>query len=287
MNIMIMDSHEICSALGTRGSSKNKDNKNFVPYYDAGMRAYLNYQHQLHNDIIQEYSSENIEGFVSITPIVDDYDSIINNDVPIYYFLEYGKYCILILDERNELYHKGILFSDEQLNWINGVLTRTEKDNIIVVSSRPIGYLSKTIAQLRGICSKEGRDDLYHPYNYHRTMNVLDLISEYGRNKEITIVSGNIRKTFINDISRNEIIYPKIKQLVSSAITRKPRGYDNLPSRFGHWLGQKLSRFRNNTYEIGSKNNYSANNNYGFIEDDVVSNYWVKGYGGVVCSYFN
>jgi len=265
INIMILDDHEICDSFGTFGSKRIKNNTNFLPYYKSGMKAYILYQHQLHHDINHD--------------IIND---IITGNKPIYYNVSYGKYKIILLDERHEWYHKKNIFTDEQINWVKKLLI--EGDDFIIISPRPIGHLDKINAYLQGVFSNDGKDELFHPNNYKRTCKLLKCLDD--SNKKIFILAGDVHKTFINNIYNKNTNKLIATQLVASAITRIPRGYLNIMVRFAHYLQKNKPSFKIKNFKIGNKKYISNNNNYGIIENNCLDNFYIKKYNNS-CIWLN
>ena len=291
INIMMINSHDISRTFGSHYSFHNKSNPYFTPYYTEGMKAYLNYQHQLHTDLTQNIDTSDDDGYELLTTVIDDYDNIIQNNAPIYYNINYGKYCIIVLDERHDFYNTNNIFSIEQLRWIANILNKTDKSDILIISPIPIGNFNKIESFIVGVGSYEGLDELFHPNNYDQTIELLNILNDHKENKNYTIFSGNIRKTFINIISKTNNNNDdendnnnnmQIRQLVSSGISKLPSGYDSVGFRLMNWLFQHLNCICGvditDGYIIAKKDNISYNYNYGFLENDELSNYYVEEY---------
>lgn len=262
LNIMVLNDHDIFQNFDTK-----KDDL-MTPYYVAGMTAYLDYQHQLHNNLDYKHS-------------------ILIGNKSIYYNLDYGKYHIVGLDERHEVYHNRELFSDIQLYWLFYQLTNNNKSNIIVLSPRPIGYLNKANAYIRGILSESSKDELLHPDNYDRTIMLLDNLNAFKSSKDIMLISGSGNGTFINavyktddlDINTNTYISmrkPILRQLVSGPITRRPISNNTKFSKAGDWLQQKTVCFSMKDLEVSPKISVSNSNSYGIIERDQLLNNYIE-----------
>lgn len=284
LNIMILNSHDISSGFGSNFTFQNKKNPYFARYYIAGMKAYLDYQHQLHTDILVSTSIKNKDGFEMLTSN-DDYYDIIHNGNQIYYSINYGKYCIIVLDERHCNYHHNEVLTEKQLKWINNILDDTTKNNVIIVSPIPIGNLNKAESAIIGITSYEGSDELLHPYNHDNTVKLLNILNTYN-DKDYVLFSGNIRKTFINKILTKDKSL-EIEQLVSSGISSKPSGYDSVMFRLLMWIIENINCEYgvdiDDYYVLTEKKDVSCNYNYGYLEDDKLYNYYVKGFDGELC----
>jgi phosphodiesterase/alkaline phosphatase D-like protein len=268
LNIMILDDHEVSNSFGTPGSGCTAFDSDYYPYYEGGMKAFLDYQYSLHSNLT-----------------IDEYYNIINGKQPIYYTLDYGKYTIIALDERHMRFFKREIFTDDQINWFNDILKNTLNEKIIIMSSRPFGHLNYLNAWILSFFTDGGKDELFHPSNYERTKSMLKIMDQNKDLKDIIIVAGDVHKTFINKIKNknNEQI---ARQLVSSALTRKPKGYLNFFGRIFHSLQQGLVCFNMKNFKIGKRHNESYNNNYGIIKNDQLNNYYIKGYN-ITLSFMN
>ena len=284
INLMIMEANDIYSSFGSTKSNIIKGNLKFSPYYSGGMKAYLKYQHQLHSDLYEEFDTGDIDGFQSLTFVKDDFTDILLGESNIFYSQRYGNYLFIMVDQRYELYHRNITMSSTQLKWINNIIKKSECQNIILVSPRPIGVINKIVAQIYGYISCDGYDDLFHPNNYDQTLELINILNKYHLEKDIKIVSGYIRKTFINDIINQDNNTIVAKQLVTGAITRVPKGNDSLPKRFINWLMRKATEINFENYRISGKNDISNGNSFGFIENDELSNHTSENFDNLYCS---
>lgn len=283
INLMILEANDIYTSFGSLGSGAIKENKKFSHYYSAGMKAYLRYQHQLHSDLNEEFDESIIDDFQSVDSVTDDLSNIILGNGNIYYSMNYGKYSFIMMDQRYELYHRYVSTSDFQLRWVDEQIKRADDQTIILVSPRPMGNLTRGLARLYGFFSCEGMDDLLHPDNQEQTMKLIDLLNEH-RDTDIKVISGYIRRTFINSLidgTTNKVI---AKQLSVGAITRVPDGNDSLPKRFSKWLMRKLDEFDVGDYVISRKTNISNGNSFGFIENDEMKNSVLERFGDLFCS---
>jgi hypothetical protein len=284
INLMMLGDHEIMDGLGTVKAHK-KTNKKFRPYYINGMKAFIDYQYQLFYDLIENEVDETNDDYMDI--VLNDADDIINGTKPIYYKYDYGKYTIIVLDERLELYQTCGIFGDKFIEWINNVLENTTNKDIIIASPRPICHLNRKHAYIQGLIISDGKDELLHPLHYDRTIRLLDTLYNYKLIKDLIIVSGDVHKTFINTITRKGDDKPFIKQLVSSAITRRPRGYLNFWYRIAHYIQQRTIKFRLENYTVSTSIKKSDNNNFGLIHNDMLDNYFIKDYNHISCKCLN
>lgn len=263
LNIMILDDHEISDGFGTpkafsflRCKSQTKNNKHFHQYYKSGMRAYLNYQYQTMFNVDEILIKNALVGNISMS-----------NKIAI------GKYQIIMLDERYELYHKQCIFSDETLKWIDNTLKNSNKKETIIVSPRPIGHLNSVNALLQGIIISDGVDELLHHMHLKKTLKLLDILYKYKNDKKYILVSGDVHKTFINDITRKGDNEPFLKQITASGITVLPRDGLNPFVKFVHNIQQKLIFFNLPNYKISKRRKESNKNNFGLIISDKLDNY--------------
>lgn len=271
LNIMMMNDHDICGGFAIPKSNKTVTDRDFLSYYFAGMEAYVNYQHQLHTNIDNKIL-----------------DNIINGTQSIYYNKDYGRYNIIVLDQRHEIFHKEPVFSDKQLKWIDTTLTKSNNKRVIFVSPRPVGHLNKINAFFQGAVCDSGKDELFHPGNFERTLKFLNLLDTFKHKRDMVIVAGCLNKTYINCIYKKDELKPIVKQLVTGAITSLPIGYFSFPVRAGHWIQQKLVHFIIDDIVIGNKISVSDNNSYGIIENDMLSNYFIEDYNvNLFCSCLN
>ena len=108
-NMMILDDHEINNDFGTvlKGNLSLQDQQ----FNKKNLELYKKYQESLVN---RHYT--------------DNY----------YYHINIGKFCIILLDQRVDLYNTGKLFSDKQLSWITDTLTECRSNNKepIIISPR-------------------------------------------------------------------------------------------------------------------------------------------------------
>lgn len=274
INLMIMEGSDIYSSFGNHTKTL-KTNPGFTAYYVSGMKAYLNYQYNLHRDIDLNIETEEIDGYESIISACDDFSEIMLGMKNIYYSMDYGKYTIILLDQRNYFYHHGITMDPNQLNWVDNIIANTDNTDILLISPRSIGFLTKNKARLYGYISAEGRDDLLHPNNYNQTLELLHVLNSHKLTKDIKILSGGIRKTFINKIGTLDNLNNVVtitEQLTVGPITRLPFGNETLPKRFVKWILRKVSDFTVGDYLIGRKYEMSNGNSYGFIQDDDLAN---------------
>ena len=263
LNLMVLEANDIYNSFGSKRSIANKLNLDFTPYYSAGMKAYLNYQYQLYNDLYTDFDVDEIDGYQSINLAIDDLSNIIIGDSNIFYSVNYGNYTFIMMDERHELYHKNISISDSQLSWIKNIIKKTECKRIIIVSPRPIGITSKNIARIYGYISSEGTDDLLHPDNYDQTIKFLDIIKNHSFGKDIKIISGYNKNAFINDIKIDK--YPLTEQLICGAIAYND---NSLIKRLSEWLVNNIDKLEIDKYTFGEKQKISYNNTFGYIEND-------------------
>jgi len=194
LNIMNIGNYDIHSSFGCINSIKIKDSNIFNKIYKFGMTNFLKYQYQLTYDVEELEIYEGLNIF-----------DILRGKKDIYNYIDIGDNRIILLDERNEVYHKQILFSNEQIEWVNNLLN-TNKE-IFIVSNRPIGNISKISSYIYGFINGDYKDELLHPLNYDRTNLLIKLFIEYYKknNTPINILSGNV-----NDFYRNKIIYEDI-----------------------------------------------------------------------------
>jgi len=284
LNLMVLEANDIYTSFGSRRSDAVKSNRSFTPYYTAGMKAYLNYQYQLYNDLHEEYDIDEIDGYQSVNSAMDEFSDILLGDSSIFYSVNYGNYTFILMDERYELYHRNVSISDRQIAWINDVIKKTDCKRIVLVSPRPIGNLTRSMARIYGYISSDGADDLLHPDNYDQTLKFLNVINSYSFGRDITIISGYVRKTFINDVKVDEK-FIVMKQLATGAITRAPTGNDTLTRRLSDWLIRKVDEFLIENYTIGEKEKLSHGNSFGYIENDKIYNYIQENFDDLYCSW--
>jgi len=190
-----------------------------------------------------------------------------------YFNLTYGKYTIVAVDTFVDKYNKNILFTDSQLNFITTSISKTLNNNIILLSSRPLGDLNCYTAYIT-----KSKLDLFHPENYENSLDLLATLdfANLDRRKELTLFSGGLERTYTNSIYslyNNMSIKPILNQLVVGTISRKPlHEYSNY-TQFKKWLTHKLVHFNENNYLITSKENYYLSNSFGlFINNFIWSN---------------
>lgn len=286
LNVMILGDTDICSNFATFSGSgwKVKSNNTFTPYYIAGTSAYLKYQYQLHTDIDnQDLNINSIQ------------HRILMGKHPIYYNLHYGKYSIVSLDQRHQLYHHKQLFTNDQLYWIQYVLTESNNQNIVILTSKPIGEINKTYALLHGLISANCRDEPLHPDHYNQTLelfNTLNIVkqtknglsSNKKANINIFLLSGG-QKNYINRIYQKAIStneYGEINksllaiQLVCGSIAGQSISHSGIFTRFSHWLQHKLTCYNMISTDISPKENLSTDNGYGILYNDTLSSYYVE-----------
>ena len=283
LNLMILESGDIYTSFGSRGSNANKQNNKFAHYYNAGMKAYLRYQHQLHSDLMEDFDSSAVDDFQSVDSVIDDLSNILFGNGNIYYSMSYGRYTFIMMDERYELYHRNESITDIQLWWIDECIKKAEDQIICLVSPRPIGTLTRGLARLYGYFSCDGMDDMLHPDNYDQTMKLLSILNNHS-DKDVNIISGYIRRAFINSIMNDETNKVISRQLSTGAITRVPKGNDSLADRLGDWLIRKLDEFDVDDYLIGRKNGVSNGNSFGYMEDDEMKNRTFERFNDLFCS---
>lgn len=262
LNMMMMNS-DIYGGRSMGMGNNVKTNVAYKPYYEMGMLAYLDYQAALTTDITDEEKIQILEG-----------------DKPIYYVVEIGKYAIIMMDERNELYHKHTVITDEQIEWIECYLDNTIKEHVIIVSPRPIGNMNTYNARIKGWITNNGLNELSHPKNNNRTVALIEMLDKFRIEKKMIMVSGDIRKTYMNTITDAESGKKILDNLVTSGITSRPRGYEKMFTRILYWLESKLPRVSKitGTILIGERYMESNNSNYGYIEEDSIGNYYVEEY---------
>lgn len=258
LNITVMNDHDIFKNFDTK-----KDNM-LTPYYISGMNAYLDYQHQLHTDL--KYKN-----------------LILKGDKSIFYDINYGKYHILCLDERNEIYNNKELLSKVQLEWIFYKLVVSKSPNFIIVSPRPIGHLNKTNAFIKGFLNNSAKDELLHPDNCERAKLLINIVNVFKSEKDFILISGCNSGTFVNSfyreyvksINNNSCIRkPIFRQIATGPITRKPEELTNISNRcYGDWFQNKYLNIKG--VEISPKISVSNSNSYGIIEHDQVLNYYI------------
>jgi len=281
LNLMILEGNDIFDSFGTPGSNANKDNPRFTPYYSGGMKAYLNYQHQLHSDLKKEIETDDIDGYESLTFIVDDYSDILMGNSNIYYAMSFGRYTFILMDQRYVMYHGGMIMPPHQLIWLDETIKRSENRDIIIICPRPIGNVTSTSARISGLLSNKSKDDPLHPRNIDQTVEFLNILNDHKTDKNITIVSGYIRKTYTNAIQNNGHV---AKQLVTGPITRKPKGNDSLPKRLFNYMFKKTGPLEVGDFTIDAKENISYGNGYSVIDEDEVSNNFVEEFENLYCS---
>ena len=174
-----------------------------------------------------------------------------------------------------------------QLGWVDNVLNSSINKRIIFISPKPIGHINKIGAFLYGLFFQNGKDELFHPKHYDRTRKLLDIMHNNRKRKSMIVVAGRVNGTYINDIYHKNLNKPLALQLVSSGITRLPKGYHDLHLRLGNWIQQKLVIYSMKNTNIINKRNISNNNNFGIIKKDKVNNHYIKCYNGIVCSCLN
>lgn len=258
LNIMIMNDHDIINNFGTPHTEYTNDNKYFTPYYFNGMRAYINYQYQLHSNITDQYMRKLLNGMGEI-----------------HFCLNIGKYKLIGLDERYELYHKKILFSDNQLRWLRTILAINESDNynVIILSSKPFGNMSTGNAYVKSFIENEGNDELLHPNNSTRTQMLLDIIYKKKDVYKFAVATGSVKNTYINEISSATDGLPFIKQLAINNLNTKVLQC-GIFSIFMEWIREYEQSFIFNNYTISKKIMLkNCGNSFGFIEDDKFGSY--------------
>lgn len=271
LNIMCLGTHDIADNFGVPDTECVKTNNEFTPYYQAGIKAFYDYQYSLKPYV----NSVSDDLRISTNDIYCDTElPKYDNESPLYYSLHIGKYTIVVTDTNNELYHKEVCMSDQQLEWIDDSFKKSNKD-VLLVLARPIGDMNTVVSYISGIFSEKYKNDMLYYTNYNSTIRLLDILEKYKNSKNTVVVAGHVKKTFINSIytDNNELI---AKQLVVGAVTRTPKRYNNCVYKLGNWLQQKLVYYDIDGVYFGEKENVYDGNSFGCINNGEINSYHLE-----------
>jgi len=116
----------------------------------------------------------------------------------------------------------------------------------------------------------DGVDELFHPINYDNTMKLLDILFDYKKmNKKniFYIISGDVHQTFIQTHVKQKV---EIKELVSSAVSRRPRIDEGLLYNTIFWFQRNFNLLWFNG--VRNRRNISLKNNYGYMRNNKLGN---------------
>jgi hypothetical protein len=246
LNLMILDDHDAGNNYLTPYYENTDKGEMWNIYSPIALRAYRDYQCSL-----GEHNFNNLTKNYSYSAVV-------------------GKYNVIFMDERNSFRYSKTAINKYNINFVKREIYNSVDKDILLISPRPLGHLDKFSAWVVGKMFGDGVDQLFHPINYNNTIRLREILFEYKKiNKKniFYIISGEAHQTFIQTHVKKKV---EIKELVSSAVSRKSVMYENLMVRM-------LSRFQfkcNLLWLDGIRNrkNLSLKNNYGFMRNDELGN---------------
>jgi len=253
LNIFIINSNEIHSDFGIVDGIFTKHQEIYKDNYLNGMKAYLNYQHLLCNDV--------------------NINKIITGKEELFYSIDLGKYKIIAIDINNEIYHKNEAFSDKFFSWLHNTMDNSKSEHYIILSPKTVGNINKMNALLTSLVYEYDKNELFHPEHFNKTLTLLEILNSYKGTK--ILASGGVNKTYINSIYSKEPKRLIIQQLVTSGVTGCT--VNSLPwyLKLKHWLQNKTTYYNMIDIEIGKRKRESLNQNFGIIENDEVNNYFI------------
>lgn len=252
LNISVLGSHDIYP-----GFVNDNDDLNKI-YHVSGMKAYVNYMHQLHT------------GFSSVSDVVAGKE-------PLYFNVKYGQQMIVGLDEYAERCTKD-LFSEDQMLWLSEVLS-SAGDNVHIVSARPIGDVSSVAAKGCRWFSEAAKEDLVNPNDIARTRLLLDVVGPFC-DKDVVVLSGSSRSTFVSDILCGKSV---ISQVVCGPVSRTPcnsRWLDRVD-----WMRKRCGDSgvdgdvyvvdKSSDIHVINKSSLMIGNGFGMVRGEVLSNFFL------------
>ena len=199
LNLMILDDHEAANNYATQNYENTDNDETWNNYLHIALRAYRDYQCSL-----RENNFDDLTKYYSYSDII-------------------GKYKLVFMDQRNSLRYSKTSINKYNIKFVEKEIYNSVGKDILLISPRPFGHLDKFNAWVQGKVFGDGVDELFHPINYDNTMKLLDILFDYKKmNKKniFYIISGDIHQTFIQTHVKQKV---EIKELVSSAVSRKPR----------------------------------------------------------------
>jgi len=246
LNLMILDDHDAANNYATLyWENTNKDEiwNNYLP---CALRAYRDYQCNLYDNKFNKFTK--------------NYS----------YSMDIGKYKLVLMDQRNTLRFNNTSIDKYTINFVEKEIYDSIGKDILLFSPRPFGHLDKFNAWLQGKVFGDGVDELLHPINFDNTMTLRDILFAYKKiNKDniLYIVSGDVHQTFIQTHVKQNI---KIKELVSSAVSRTSRIDEGLLYNITFWIQRNFNLLW--FYGIRNRQNLSLKNNYGYMRNNILGN---------------
>jgi hypothetical protein len=113
-------------------------------------------------------------------------------------------------------------------------------------------------------------------------MDLLNIL--FGQKENITIISGDLSKSYLTEMIDLELD-KTITQFVVGSITRIPRKHSGLINRIGHFVQQKLAIHLENNVTISQRKLNTFNNNFGFIEEDQIKSHCIGDYEDTLLAF--
>jgi hypothetical protein len=246
LNLMIMDDHDAADNYATPYWENTNKDEIWNKYLSCALRAYRDYQCNLHYNKFNKFTK--------------NYS----------YSMNIGKYKLVLMDQRNTLRYNNTSIDKYTIHFVKKEIYNSIGKDILLISPRPFGHLDKFHAWLQGKVSGDGVDELLHPISFDNTMTLRDILFAYKKmNKDniLYIISGDVHQTFIQTHVKQNI---KIKELVSSAVSRSSRIDDGLLYNIYFWIQRNFNLLW--FYGIRNRQNLSLKNNYGYMRNNILGN---------------
>lgn len=252
-NMMILDDHEVNNDFGTVMKENislevQKNNKQHLEFYKKYQESLVNRHH------------------------TDNY----------YYHINIGKFCIIFLDQRVDLYNSGKLFSNEQLSWITDTLMECRYNNKepLIISPRVLDSVRpldnfKYMFKKKFFKQKILNENLLYSDCVPYTIQLLNILKThvYITNNPVKFITGDVHYTYMTDIYDSRTNRKIIRQFVTSAITQDTAIDDvNIFKKLIKFI-EMLMVPRLCGYKFSKKYNLFITNNFGTLQNNIFKNY--------------